>query len=147
MAYRFSLATVLRFRLIREEREERMLQQILQKITQTLQTIAEIDAEIIRLHATRAEELSKPVTGKRVQAVYAEVSGLQQGRKELEEQLEALEQLKDKQLEVYAAARRDREMLTEMHNQQREVYALDLIRREQMMLDDNYIARSRHLHA
>jgi len=147
MAYKFSLATVLRFRMIREEREERMLQEILQKITQTLQTIAEIDAGIARMHAARAEEFSKPTTGKKIQTAYADVSALQQSRKELDEQLEKLEQLKDKQMVVYTDARRDREMLTEMHNRQHETYALDLVRREQMMLDDSYMARNRHIRA
>ncbi|HEY0309028.1 MAG TPA: hypothetical protein VGB94_12775 [Acidobacteriaceae bacterium] len=147
MPYKFSLATVLRFRMMREEREERMLQQILQKITQTLQTIVEIDAGIARLHAARAGEFSNPTTGKKIQTAYADVSDLQQSRKELEAQLEQLEQLKDRQLAVYAEARRDREMLTGMHNQQREVYTLDLVRREQMILDDNYIARNRPIRA
>lgn len=147
MAYKFSLATVLRFRLIREEREERMLQQILQRITQTLRTVAELDSGIARLHAARAHNLSKPMTGRHIQATYAEVEGLQQSRNELEEQLEQLEQLKEKQLEVYKSARRDREMLTDMHNQQRESYALDMVRREQMMMDESYIARNRHIRA
>jgi flagellar FliJ protein len=69
------------------------------------------------------------------------VHQLKQSRKDLEEQLQKLEQLRGKQLMVYEAARRGREMLTDMRQEQRGEYDSDMARREQKTLDDNHIAR------
>jgi len=49
--------------------------------------------------------------------------------------------LRDRQIIVYEGARRSREMLTDMHDEQRSVFDSDTSRREQKTLDDNYIAR------
>jgi len=54
MGFQYSLATVLRVRGIVEEQEERMLQKILFEITQTLEAIARIDADLAELDASRS---------------------------------------------------------------------------------------------
>jgi len=147
MAYQFSLATVLRVRLIREEREERMLMEILRNISQTMVTIAQIERGITQLQSSKTKSLSNAVSGHDLQALYADVDALKQNKRELEEQLEQLEQLRDKQIAVYRSARREREMLTSMHQHQRAEYAVELLRREQAMLDDLYGSRRRQITA
>jgi flagellar export protein FliJ len=141
MAFKFSLATVLRVRGIVEEREERMLQQIQQEILNTLQAAAKIDSDIAQSNTSRAANLFKASMGTNLHAAYGELTQLKLHRRELESQLNKLNQLKKTQIEVYNAARRNREMLTEMREEKREVYESDLARREQSTLDDNYIAR------
>jgi flagellar biosynthesis chaperone FliJ len=69
------------------------------------------------------------------------VRELKERRRDLERQIEKLEQARDEQLAVYDAARRDREMLTDMRQKKRTAYDSDLNKREQSTLDDNYIAR------
>jgi flagellar biosynthesis chaperone FliJ len=66
-----------------------------------------------------------------------------QRRKDLEDQRKQLEQARDAQLRVYEAARRDREILTNMHDKQRAAYESDQTRREQKTLDDQTLARRR----
>jgi flagellar export protein FliJ len=141
MAFQFSLATVLRVRIIREEREERMLQQILHRISLTLQSMREIDEQMEQANRSRALEFFKPVAGRQVHNAYGEISYLRQSRKDLEQQIEQLEQLKEKQFVIYEAARRDREMLTDMHEKKRDLYDFEMARREQKTLDDNFVAR------
>lgn len=141
MAFQFPLATVLRVRGILEEREERLLQKILFEISQTVENLARTDAEIAGSDASRREDIFKPFIGYNLHAAYGEVKQLKQSRKELEEQISKLEQLRDRQLIAYEGARRNREMLTDMHSEQRSVYDSDAARREQKALDDNYIAR------
>jgi flagellar FliJ protein len=141
MAFRFPLATVLRVRGIVEEREERLLQQILFEISQNRDALARMDAEIEGSNAARSEALFRSVPGFNVQASYGEVKDLKEARKEIEAQIEKLEQLRDKQIKIYEDARRNREMLTGMHKEQRSAYESDIAKREQAMLDDNYIAR------
>ncbi len=141
MAFQFSLATVLRFREILEDREESMLQKILYEISQTLQAIARTDTKIAESNASRVAERFKPSTGQQFHVSYAQIKDLKQSREELATQLEKLEQLRERQLKVYGAARRNREMLTDMREDRRGAYKSEMARREQKTLDDNYIAR------
>jgi len=141
MAFQFPLATVLRYRGVLEEREERMLQRILSEISQIQETQARIDSQIADSDASRRAAVFKPFVGHDLHASYGEVKELQQSRKNLEEQIRKLEQLRDRQFIAYAAARRDREILTEMREEKRSEYDLDMARSEQKTVDDNFIAR------
>ena len=141
MGFHFSLDSVLRVRGMVEEQEERMLQRILFEIAQTLESIERINAELTGSDALRRAEVFKPVSGFNIHASYEHVLALKEKKKELEDKLEKLEQLRDRQLVVYTGARRNREMLTEMCEQKRGVYETDAARREQRNLDDNHTSR------
>jgi len=141
MAFQFTLAAVLRVRGILEEREERMLQKILFEISQTLEMLEQIDADLAGTDASRRAEIFRPVIGRQIHVSYGEVEELKQRRIDLLERIRKLEQLRDKQLVLYEKARRNREMLTDMRDEKRSVYESDLARSEQKTLDDNYIAR------
>ncbi|MDQ2925803.1 MAG: flagellar FliJ family protein [Acidobacteriota bacterium] len=141
MAFQFSLATVLRIRGVVEDREERLLQRIQQELSQTRQALAQADGEIAESNASRRTQLFVPSTGTNVHAAYGGIEQLKFSRQTLETQLAKLEELKEVQLNVYRAARRDREMLADMRDRKRSLYDSDIARREQHALDDNFIAR------
>ena len=141
MSFQFSLAAVLKVRGILEEKEERMLQQILFELAQTRDTVARIEAAIAELDGARSSNVFKASLGRNIQASYGEINGLKQTRKDLEDNIEKLEQLRDRQIVIYEKARQNREMLTGMHKEQRVAYESDLARMEQKTIDDNFIAR------
>jgi len=141
MAFQFSLATVLRVRKIIEEREEGVLQKILFDISTIFDQLERNDAEIAESDASRHTDVSQSCIGLQVHDSYGKVRQLKERRKDLERQIEKLEQARDEQLIVYDAARRDREMLTDMREKKRTAYDSDMIKREQSTMDDNYIAR------
>ena len=141
MAFKFPLATVLRVRGIIEEREEGILQRILFDISKIFDDLERIDTQIAESDASRHADVFKPCIGLQVHASYGEVKELKQRRKDLASQIQKLEQARDGQLIVYEAARRDREMLTDMREKKRTAYDADMSRREQKTLDDNYNAR------
>jgi flagellar export protein FliJ len=141
MAFTFPLATVLRVRGIIEEREEGILQKILFDISQTFDGLERTDALIAELDAARLADIFKPSFGRDLHASYGEVKEVKQRRKDLEAQIQKLEQARDVQLLIYEAARRDREMLTDMRQKKRTAYESDMSRSEQKILDDNYNAR------
>jgi flagellar biosynthesis chaperone FliJ len=145
MAFHFALATVLRARSIIEEREERMLRQILFEIGKTIESIAQTGHEINGSNATRRSEILQTSLGRNVWESYDLLEELKLNRKRLEDRLEKLEQLREKQFEVYKNARMNREMITGMHSEGRAAYDADVSRREQRDLDDNYIACKRRL--
>jgi flagellar biosynthesis chaperone FliJ len=124
-----------------EEQEERLLQKILFEITQTLEAIARTDAEIEGSNAMRRADIHKPIIGHDVHASYSEIAHFKQIRAELESRIEKLHKLRDQQLLVYEAARRNREMLTDMCEDKRTAYNAEMARSEQKVLDDNYIGR------
>lgn len=141
MAFQFPLAAVLRVRGILEEREERMLQKILFEISQAQEALARTGAEIAGSDASRQAEIFKPFLGLNLHASYGEAKELLQTRRNLEEQIGKLKELRDRQFAIYDAARRNREMLTDMREEKRGEYDSDIARSEQKTLDDNYIAR------
>jgi flagellar export protein FliJ len=141
MAFKFPLATVLRVRGIIEEREEGILQKILFDISQTFDGLERIETQIAESDAARLADIFKPSFGRDLHASYGEVGELKQRRKDLEARIQQLEQARDVQLLVYEAARRDREMLTDMRQKKRTAYDSDMSRSEQKTLDDNYNAR------
>jgi flagellar FliJ protein len=141
MAFHFSLGSVLQVRGILEEQEERMLQKIQAEIVQAKEAIERIDAEIAGSEALRRNNVFKPFLGRNIHAAYGEMQELKQIKKDIEERITKLEQLKERQLKVYEAARRDREMLTDMKEVKRNAYESEQARSEQKRLDDNFIAR------
>src|SRR3984885_6439418 len=141
MAFHFSLATVLRVRVIIEEREEGILQKILFNISKVFDDLERIDTRIEEADNLRHAEVLKPCIGLDVNAYYGEVKELKKRRKNIEDKIQKLEEARDKQLAIYEAARRNREMLTDMRDKKRTAYEIEMNKREQKTLDDNYISR------
>jgi flagellar export protein FliJ len=141
MAFHFSLATVLRVRTIIEEREEGILQKILFDISKVFDDLERIDTQIEEADNSRHTEALKLCIGFDVHASYGEVKELRQRRKDFEGKIQKLEEARDKQLALYEAARRNREMLTDMRAKKRTAYDAEMNKREQKTLDDNYISR------
>ena len=141
MAFHFSLATVLRVRAIIEDREEGILQKILFDIAKVFDDLERIDARIAEADDLRHAEVLKPCIGLEVHAYYGQLKELKLRRKDLEDKIQKLEQARDRQLVIYEAARRNREMLTDMREKKRTAYDSETNKREQKALDDNYISR------
>jgi flagellar FliJ protein len=141
MAFEFSLATVLRVRGIIEEREEGILQRILFDISTIYQDLERTDALLAESNASRHAEVFKPCIGLQIHASYGQVKELKQRRQNLARQAQKLEQARDAQIILYQAARRDREMITDMLEKKRTAHDKGVNLREQKALDDNYNAR------
>jgi flagellar export protein FliJ len=141
MAFQFSLDAVLRHRITIEEREEATLQKIVFEIAQILDDLDRIQERLLECDAARRVALLKPSIGLDFHASYGELNALKHRRKELEERVRNLEQARDEQASVYKTARQNREVISSMHDKQRDNYELSLTKREQRTLDDNYLAR------
>jgi flagellar FliJ protein len=141
MGFQFSLDAVLQVRGILEEQEERMLQRILQEIAQTREALAQIEAKIAESDAARCGGIFKPVIGHKIHAAYGELEELKQNRQEHQEKIRKLEELRERQLLVYAKARQNREVLTDMCEDKRRAYESDMAHVEQKAMDDVFISR------
>ncbi len=141
MAFQFPLATVLRLRIMIEEREEGLLQKILLNIAGVFADIERIDVQLEECEALRHADTLKPHLGLHLHASYGEIKQLKERRQECEVQLQKLEAERDVQVTIYESARRDREMLSDMREEKRMAYEAEATKREQRILDDTYIAR------
>jgi flagellar FliJ protein len=141
MAYRFPLATVLRVRENLEKREERALQKIQLEVARVLRQLDELSAEIAKAHDAREQVMQRPIAAGQLQALLWAMQATVEKRKTLVHHLHTLEQERDKQMNVYRAVHRDREMLTDMFDRQSDAYEQEQDRSEQKKLDDIFIAR------
>jgi flagellar biosynthesis chaperone FliJ len=66
---------------------------------------------------------------------------LKQKRQEHQEKIISLEDLRDRQLIVYAKARQNREVLADICEEKRKVYESDMAHVEQKVMDDVFISR------
>jgi flagellar export protein FliJ len=141
LAFRFSLATVLRLRESIERREERALQKIQLEMARVSRQIEELTAKIAAGQMERDTALRQPIPAIHLQAMLGETQSATDARDALHATLRGLEEQRLKQLTIYQAAHRDHEMLIDMRNRQREAYLLEQTRMQQKYLDDIFIAR------
>ena len=141
MAFRFSLATLLKLREIAEQREERLLGQIQGQIVQTRQSLADLAAQREGLFRTREEALQQSTSAVDLLNSYEQVRGVERLEESGREQLAKLLTLRDQQMKIYQGAHQKAEVLTEMRSDQKELFYKELTKKEQSMMDDNFSSR------
>ncbi len=141
MAFRFSLAVVLRLRQSIETREERALQSIQLDVSRMLQAIEDLGVAIGGAQRDRENALQQTISGGHLHSLLWEEQAAERGLRLLMGKLQALEEKRDKQMQVYQVAHREREMLSEMMQKERDMYEREWLRDEQKRLDDIFMAR------
>ncbi len=142
MAFRFSLAAVLRFRESIEKREELALQALLLEMARIRREIEHLTAKIAGAQETRNQAMQQPLPAIHLQLMLKEMEALADRRKALTESLLTLDLECAKQTKRYQAAHRDRQMLSDMFARQREAYEQERTRAQQKFLDDIFAARA-----
>ena len=141
MAFKFSLATVLRVREIAEDKEERLLTQILGQIAKTKQELNDLQSQVDMLLRRSENELASSISAAQLHITYGQMRALEVMQKDVAEQLTKLEMLRDQQMKVFATARRNREVISQLREDQMERFKYELSRQEQALMDDNFSAR------
>lgn len=141
MAFKFSLATVLRVREIAEDKEERLLTQILGQIAKTKQELNDLQAQVDMLLRRTENELASSISAAQLHITYGQMRALEVMQKDVAEQLTKLEMLRDQQMKVFATARRNREVISQLREDQMERFKYELSRQEQALMDDNFSAQ------
>jgi flagellar export protein FliJ len=146
MAFRFPLQAVLHLRKSVEHQQELRLQAANQRVGRVRQMIHYLDGSRQQLYSTQASELTAGTTAAELRFELQCAGELMRQRKELERQLSALELTRDRQLEILQQAKRARETLESVHDQQLSLYNRDALRREQRNLDDGFLMRREFPH-
>jgi hypothetical protein len=141
MPFQFRLATVLRVRESLEKREERILQMTQLEIARVVHRVEELGAVIAHAHELREQAMQRSIPAGHLHSLLWEQQSAVDQMKSFIQDVERLNQLRDRQMKVYQDAHRKREMLTDMLHEQRDVYEQESMRSQQKQLDDIFIAR------
>ncbi len=142
MAFKFSLAAVLRVRESVERCEELALQRIQFEIGRVRRRIEELNDEITGKHNARNESMRQPVFSYEVQAILHEVKAAMDIRQALHGSLRSLELEREKQMKAYQTAYTNRQMLTDMLVQKQNEYEQEQVRTQQKSIDEIFASRS-----
>ena len=145
MAFNFSLQSILHFRQSVEHQQELRLRAANQKVGRAQHGIEQIDLRRAVLLAEQTRQLGAGVSAAELRfGLLCEAELLRQ-RRDLELQLVRLQQLRDQQREIFQQARRTRETLEAVRDQQLCTYKQEAARREQRHLDDLFLLRREYL--
>ena len=145
MAFRFPLETLLRVKKIAEEREERLLAQISQQANQARATLTRAREQHALLLTLKSNSFQAPIAGVEITAAYERLRASEQLQMQLHKQLTALEDLRVRQLTIYSAAHRDREMLEKLKETGNSNFQQRQGRLAQAAMDDLFLSkRSTH---
>jgi len=142
MAFRFPLASVLNFRESMERREELALKKILLEMAHVQREIDRLTAELAAAQRMREESLQRPIPAFQLQAMMQEADAAVERKRVLLESLTALERQRAEQTRVYQAAHRGRRMLSELLEQQHELWEQEQARAQQKAVDDVFASRN-----
>jgi len=143
MPFRFRLDAVLRFREGVEHTEEAALHRIVQEIGEVDLEIRQVDMKQIRLREQRDRDLARTLPAVHLMEIAEREVELKKVAEALLFRLQQLETQRLKQLAIYQTAHQDREVLSELRDQQRRAYQLDQRRLDQKMLDDLFLTRGK----
>jgi len=143
MPFHFPLATVLRYRESIERREQLALEKIQHEIARVEMQIKQVDDDCSAATEMRAAELAHGMSAVEMQSAYEYQKALEQQADALRVLLQELKKKWRQQLASYEVARRNREILEKLREQQLEVYSREQAKRGQAVIDDLFLARRR----
>jgi flagellar export protein FliJ len=141
VAFRFSLASVLRLRESIERREELALQRAEHDIARAIRLIEELTDQLAKAGDARDEALQRSTPAYRLQDMQGELNRAVAVKQTLLDKLQTLKQQRDAQLRLYQAAYNGRQMLTELRQKKKDEYEQEQVRAQQKRLDDIFVAR------
>ena len=143
MPFRFKLDAVLRFREGVEHTEEAALYRIVREVANAETELQQVKINQDRLREQREQELTLKLPAVHLLEIAERELEFINAAEALHLRLQKLEAQRVKQLAIYQNAHRDREVLSELRDQQRKAHELEQRRQEQKTLDDLFLARSK----
>jgi flagellar export protein FliJ len=141
MAFRFSLAAVLKYREELEKREERTLEQRREALAHLKARLEKVKESQLRLISEREALLGRGVLGDDLHHTTDQRQQIARLEEYLLSQISASMLDYKKQMKVFLAARQKWEILDELKNTQEDSYSQEQDRRDQQNVDEIFIAR------
>jgi flagellar export protein FliJ len=141
MAFRFKLDAVLRFRESVERTEEAVLHRIVREIAEAQLELERINLNQAHLREQRERDLAQTLPAVHLLEIAEQEEQLNQIADGIRTKLQQLDIQRVKQMAIYQSAHQDRQVLSELREQQQRSYGVEQRRQEQKMLDDMFLAR------
>jgi flagellar export protein FliJ len=141
MAFRFKLDAVLRFRESVERTEEAVLHRIVREIAEAQLELERINRKQAQLREQRERDLAQTLPAVHLLEIAEQEEQLNQIADSIRTKLQQLDIQRVKQMAIYQSAHQDRQVLSELREQQQRSYGVEQRRQEQKMLDDMFLAR------
>ena len=144
MAFRFTLAPLLRLRQSIERQRTLKLQEANVEVSRAQEKLAQLERSLSESTQSDATVLQAGRTGAELQFASILRENLHQYRQELQSDVRKLELLRQQALGEYHEAYRDREVLETLRARERRVYQREQLRRQQQELDATYLLQRWH---
>jgi flagellar export protein FliJ len=132
---------VLHLRQSLEHQQELRLRSANQQVARVRHLLEQMDLHRERLLLLQGDELTAGTTAAELRFSLLCDGEILRHRRELEQQLVRLQQLRDQQREIFQQARRARETLESVRDRQLLMYQKQAARREQRNMDDLFLLR------
>jgi flagellar export protein FliJ len=146
MAFRFTLAAVLKYRENIEQREYFALERIQQEVARVEARIQQVEEQHSAVRQRRDAELARGIASIHLQTAYEQELALDKQLDKLQAQLQELQGRRRQCLKTYQLARQKREVLDHLRVRQLEAYRRAQAKRQQTTLDDIFLSRQRRSH-
>jgi flagellar export protein FliJ len=141
MAFRFSLQALLHLRKSIEHQQELKLRAANQRLSRVRHLLEQLEQQRLEQRLAQSRQLTDGTTAAELRFQLQCEGQLQRHRREVEQQLAILEKARNQQREILQNARRARETLEALRDQQLGVHEKEARRREQRNLDDLFLMR------
>ncbi len=146
MTFRFRLDGVLRFRKSVEQSEEVALYHIVREIIDVERELQQLESNQVRIREQREQDLTRTLPAVHLREIAERELELQTAADRVRSRLRQLETQRHQQLAIYQTAHQNREVLSELREQQRRTHQMEQRRREQKALDDLFLIRGKDRH-
>jgi flagellar protein FliJ len=143
MSFQFPLAAVLRYRESLEQREHLALERLQQEIVLVEVRIHDAGENSSKAAQDRTTRLAQGARAAEVQFVYEYLRAIDQQLVALRALLQESKTRWNHQLACYQQARRNREALEKLREKQLDAYNRERAKREQAVIDDVFLSRRR----
>ena len=141
MAFRFALASLLRLRQGIERQRSLTLQQACLQVARARDALDRLDGCVAESWRTDARTLAAGCMAVELHFAEQVREQLQRLRTQLLEEIRRIEEVQRQAANHYEQAKREREVMEAVRDQQRRVYELERRRREQRSLDAAFLLR------
>lgn len=141
MPFRFSLATVLKYREEIEKREERTLEQRKETLSNLEHKLTEVIGRRDAIAGQRYSLLERGSLGDDLHHVERTVQQLDNLKTEIQRMILVAQQSYDAQLTIFRDAHQKREILFNLKMEKKQTYMSNQERREQQKIDEMFVAR------
>jgi flagellar FliJ protein len=143
MPYRFPLATLLRYREMREDQQLQALEQAMSEAASAGADLARLADQLRRCEEMRNRALGSAVAGVELHHAFHQEASIRHQMDETRQRISLLNEKVKTVRESYLLALQQKNVVASLRDQQAELYSREEARKEQIAADEMFLQRKR----